>query len=125
LITDTSDEKLAFSHLLMGMTNPNGWVEELESQGQRELVASDMVPTKCSDDEALERMGFVFAKADTTDPLFRHATLPDGWKKIADDNSATWSYIVNDVGIRRVAMYYKAAPYDRRSSMHLIKKLET
>jgi hypothetical protein len=49
--------------------------------------------------------------------MFRQATLPPGWKKTGSDHDM-WSYVEDERGLRRVAVFYKAAFYDRRADMH-------
>ena len=60
----------------------------------------------------MEKWGFVFGEMVEGDDLFRHAELPAGWKKVGSDH-AMWSYIHDDQDRPRVAMFYKAAFYDR------------
>lgn len=88
-----------------------------ESQGQREVVNSTQIPTDmhCKPEE-LEALGFVLGPVNANDPMFREATLPDGWQREGSDH-AMWSYIVDEREFRRVAIFYKAAFYDR--SAHL------
>ncbi len=95
-------------------------IEGQERAGQAQLVHSDQLPTDMSADDqaAFEALGFRFGETDGGDRLFRPATLPDGWKKEGADH-AMWSYIVDDLGRRRVAIFYKAAFYDRRAFMRL------
>jgi hypothetical protein len=96
-------------------------VEAMEAEGQRELVNSDTMPAspayyqdKVGCEAKLLEMGFTLGAPDQADPLFRPVTLPHGWKR-AGSNHSMWSYIVDDKGLRRVAMFYKAAFYDRRA----------
>lgn len=97
-------------------------IADQEQRGQQQLVHSDRLPveiqTGCGDQSAFEDFGFTFGEPDPGDPLFRPATLPDGWKREASDHDM-WSYIVDGLGRRRVAVFYKAAFYDRRASMRL------
>lgn len=98
-----------------------GGIEWQEAQGQRELVNSEVLPTEIGYHESLltyERLGFSFGDEVDGDPLFRHATLPDGWSRKASDHSM-WSGIVDERGIERVGIFYKAAFYDRRASMQI------
>lgn len=97
-------------------------VEEQERAGQRQLVNSDRLPVEiqsgCGDTAAFEALGFTFGEPDRHDPLFRPATLPEGWKREGTDHDM-WSFIIDQLGRRRVAVFYKAAFYDRRASMRL------
>lgn len=91
-----------------------------EKRGQQQLVNSDRLPTEIRGDRAdFEDLGFVLGVPDPTDPLFAPAALPDGWAREASDHDM-WSYIVDQLGRRRVAIFYKAAFYDRRADMHLV-----
>ncbi|MCX4974266.1 hypothetical protein [Streptomyces sp. NBC_00620] len=108
--------------LALATGDTNTIVEEQERAGQRQLVNSDRLPVEiqsgCGDTAAFEALGFTFGEPDRHDPLFRPATLPDGWKREGSDHDM-WSFIVDELGRRRVAVFYKAAFYDRRASMRL------
>ena len=96
-----------------------GGIEAMEAQGQRELLNSTTLPTDTSgSDEAFLALGFAFGETVPGDDLFRQATLPAGWERKGSDH-AMWSYVVDDRGIERVAIFYKAAFYDRRAFMRL------
>jgi hypothetical protein len=110
-------------HLLGSLADGSGgYIERMEADGQRQLVNSDRLPatgrTGCDADEAFLALGFEFGDPDPADPLFRPATLPPGWARQASDHSM-WSYIVDEHGRRRVAIFYKAAFYDRDAFMRL------
>lgn len=102
--------------------NPTNSIMAMEAQGQRELVQSDRLPTEIlhtdGGDEAFIALGFTFGDPDPRDPLFRPATLPPGWKREPTDHSM-WSRIVDELGRERVAIFYKAAFYDRGAHMSL------
>lgn len=85
-----------------------------EAAGQREMVNSDVIPTRISgaDEQALTDLGFALGEEVDGDPMFRRATLPPGWKRDGSDRSM-WSYIVDALGRRRCSIFYKAAFYDR------------
>lgn len=98
----------------------SGYIENMEAQGQRELVNSDRLPTRilhCTQEE-FEALGFTFGEPDPHDDMFRPATLPEGWRREGSDH-AMWSYIVDTNGRQRVAIFYKAAFYDRSAHMSL------
>lgn len=106
---------------LVGMLGSSSeYIEGMEAAGQRQIVNSDRLPVeiKWSTQADLEALGFVFGEHDPGDNLFRKATLPAGWKREASDHSM-WSYLVDEAGKRRVAVFYKAAFYDRRAFMRL------
>lgn len=100
----------------------NGVVEAMESAGQQQILESTDLPTQVSggdgSDAEFLRLGFTFGEPHKHDPLFRPATLPQGWKKVALDH-AMGSAIVDELGRERVSVFYKAAYYDRRADMHL------
>ncbi|MER6515216.1 hypothetical protein [Nonomuraea sp. NPDC001636] len=105
---------------LLGQTNDE-LIGSQEARGQQQLVHSDRLPTKRRDDrDAYEALGFTFGAPDADDPLFTPTTLPDGWTREAADDHDMWSYVVDRLGRRRVAMFYKAAFYDRRADMHIV-----
>ena len=120
-ITDTSQmatpERIAALVIAGGS---QGEIEAMEAAGQSELVLSDCIPTQtmyCTDDD-LVALGFTLGAALPNDPLFRAASLPDGWSKRATDHDM-WSEIVDEHGTVRVSMFYKAAFYDRRAHLFI------
>jgi hypothetical protein len=98
-----------------------GGIEAQEAQGQRELVASTVLPFPGwnSSDADFEALGFTFGEKVPGDDLFREATLPDGWTR-AGTGHAMHSDVLDERGIARVGVFYKAAFYDRRADMHII-----
>lgn len=116
---NTSERDPAF-HLLGAMSEGvDGYITGMEAAGQQQLVHSDRLPTDTRDgDEAYLALGFTFGPADSSDTMFRPATLPVGWRKEGSDHSM-WSYVVDELGRRRVAIFYKAAFYDRSAFMRL------
>ena len=107
-----------FLKLLVAMDG--GGIEAQERQGQRELLRATTLPTdtRGRDDEFIA-LGFTFGDKVPGDDLFREATLPEGWKREGSDH-AMHSYIVDERGIKRVNVFYKAAFYDRKADMHII-----
>jgi hypothetical protein len=98
----------------MGTSN---YIENMEAAGQRQLVNSDVLPVDTGygpKDDAYIALGFTFGEK--VDDLFREATLPDGWSRKGSDH-AMWSYIIDERGLERVNIFYKAAFYDRRAHM--------
>jgi hypothetical protein len=88
----------------------------MEARGQSELINSTKLPVQGSNNPEILAMGITFGDVTPGDDLFREATLPEGWKKEGSDH-AMWSYIVDDEGTQRVAIFYKAAFYDRDAFM--------
>lgn len=107
-------------HCLLVLTTP---VEELEAEGQAQLLASDVIPTElvgCTEDH-LVALGFLLGDVVDEDPLFRHVTLPCGWSRRAAEESRG-SYLVDERGSDRAFVFYKAAPYDRHATLTLTRE---
>lgn len=99
---------------------PEDVILEQEARGQRKLVASDLLPTemlRCSESD-IEALGIELGDVVEDDPLFRYAKLPEGWTKRPTDHDM-WSEVVDADGTPRIAIFYKAAFYDRRAHMSL------
>ncbi|KKN38014.1 hypothetical protein LCGC14_0757790 [marine sediment metagenome] len=96
-------------------------IERTEAKGQRDLVNFDVLPVDIlgGTEADFEALGFTFGEPVHNDPLFREATLPEGWKRQACDH-AMYSDIVDETGAQRVSVFYKAASYDRNASMSLV-----
>ncbi len=120
--------EMASNPMLGLVTAMAGGIEASEARGQRELVASESLPTSFNcygnkETEAryqkvLEGWGFKFGEPFADDPMFRPAELPPGWTKEGSDH-AMWSHVKDDKGRERVSIFYKAAFYDRRAFMDL------
>lgn len=98
--------------MIMGTS---GAIERQEARGQRELVNSEVLPTKMRPPEfrtAIEEAGGKVLDAVKGDDLFTNVTLPAGWKKESTDHSM-WSKLVDEKGRERASIFYKAAFYDR------------
>jgi len=102
-----------------GQGGSGAFIEEMEREGQAQLVTSDRLPVQTRGTDAeFEALGFTFGDPDPDDPLFRPATLPEGWKRKGSDH-AMWSLITDQHGRDRVSIFYKAAFYDRDAFMRL------
>ncbi len=84
-----------------------------EKRGQQELVLSTRLPVQGSDSPEAQASPIQWGEVVKDDPLFREATLPAGWKKVATDHDM-WSAVKDDKGRTRAKVFYKAAFYDRR-----------
>lgn len=104
----------AFEAMLVG---PDAFVTGQEARGQAKLITSDQLPTE-GDWDALEELGFVKGEVVEDDPLFRHASLPEGWEKRRTGHSL-WTDIVDERGVKRVSVGYKAAFYDRWAQINV------
>lgn len=105
-------------HLLAEVMNPGGSIEASEAEGQRQLVNSTAIPVTDYRNEDLESLGFELGDVDEADPLFRECKLPAGWSRERSDHSM-WSYIADERGFRRIAIFYKAAFYDRNAHLSI------
>lgn len=123
MIEDTSkttDAATAATILFLArMGASTGAIEQMEADGQRQLLESTDLPTSGSEDPEFLKLGFTFGDPHPHDPMFRPATLPAGWKRAGTDHSMH-SNIVDELGRERVGVFYKAAFYDRRADMRLI-----
>mgnify|MGYP001571938955 CR=1 FL=1 len=97
------------------------YIENMEAVGTRQLFGSDILPADMTPADTAEwqTLGFAFGDPVDGDPLFRRATLPDGWRR-EGSGDPRGGYLVDPRGIRRVTIWYKAAFYDRRADMVLV-----
>lgn len=105
--------------LLQAMTlGTGGAIQHQEAVGQRQFVNSTVLPTECSVEcrKALESAGVKFGEVVAGDEMFRDASLPEGWKRVASSHSM-WSDLLDDKGRKRAAIFYKAASYDRKAHL--------
>jgi hypothetical protein len=105
-----------FTQMVLGGTEQA--ILRQEADGQRQLVASEQIPSRlfdCTTDD-LVRLGFTFPPDDGADPLFVAATLPPGWRYDPTDH-AMWSRILDAKGRERFAVFYKASYHDRGAHM--------
>ncbi len=97
-----------------------GGIEAQEARGQQELIQSEELPATCRPSwEAAEKLGIKKTGKAAGDPLFVCAELPKGWKKVSTDHSM-WSKIIDEKGVERASIFYKAAFYDRDAFMTLV-----
>lgn len=113
MIENTS-RRDAFVNLVGAMADgTDKYITDMEAAGQRQLVNGSELPYEGPWNE-LEALGFTRGEPVEGDGLFIHATLPEGWRKEPTDHSM-WSKVVDERGIERVSIFYKAAFYDRRA----------
>ena len=96
-------------------------IEGQEAFGQRSFVQSETLPVDGVGEEqkkVLEAAGCKFLGQVEDDSLFQFVQLPPGWRKEATEHSM-WSRLLDDRGRERAVIFYKAAFYDRRASIHL------
>lgn len=102
-----------------------------EAQGQAQMLVSDVLPIdgtqkvrdghyvdgarvedKLTRRQKYEALGFVFGDVVEGDEMFINVELPNGWSRKGSAH-AMWSYILDERGLPRIAIFYKAAFYDR------------
>src|SRR5437773_9861677 len=92
----------------------SGFIENMERAGGRQMLESEVLPTEIlrASIGDFEVLGFVFHGVVTEDPIFQRVTLPAGWKREAGENPyGYWTNLVDERGLKRVAVFYKAAFY--------------
>lgn len=122
--TKLKERENALDFLAEQVANPGGRpIEAMEAEGQRELLQSTVLPvdTHRDTDADFEAMGIKFGDVVEGDEIFRHAELPEGWSRQAGGNSYG-SVLVDELGMERVGIFYKAAFYDRHAHMYVIKE---
>jgi hypothetical protein len=118
---ENTSDRGALTHVVGMLGGSERYITDMESAGQRQILAATTLPTKsdyCSDEDYIA-LGFTFGPVVASDPKFREATLPAGWSREGSEH-AMWSYIVDERGVRRVSIFYKAAFYDREAFMGVI-----
>ncbi|MCC5574552.1 hypothetical protein IMZ11_02715 [Microtetraspora sp. AC03309] len=97
-----------------------GAIEEQEAEGAAAMQQGtcEVIPAKGASDADLTALGFVLGPIDQRDPLFREARLPAGWKRAATGHSMHTD-IVDELGRKRIGIFYKAAWYDRSADLSI------
>lgn len=117
---DLSQSELAnIPGIIVGHSAP-GVIEAMEAAGQRQLVEAECLPTEmsgCNEAQLIED-GFELGPVFEDDRLFRRARTPKGWVVKAAPDHDMWSYIYDETGKERYSIFYKAAYYDRRATLH-------
>lgn len=98
-----------------------GAIEAQEATGGTAMAAGDctVIPAKGYSEPDLAALGFKLGAIDPSDRLFREATLPPGWKR---DNTGHSMHtdILDELGRKRIGIFYKAAWYDRRADLSIV-----
>lgn len=131
-ITNTKDQEKILN--LMAAMGKNGeGIYAQERQGQQQLLASEQMPRflennfkKISAIETYQKLGFTFKDNGSGelmsntegDELFIDVILPEGWTKVGSDHDM-WSYVHDNLGRKRLSVFYKAAFYDRRADVRV------
>lgn len=123
-MNQSSPESILLEAMLFNMEgiSPSAAIEAQEARGQRELAAAAatgnaQLPTRSQWDE-LEKAGIKRLGPVDGDDLFQRAELPAGWSIKQTDHSM-WSNLLDDKDRKRARIFYKAAFYDRRATLHL------
>lgn len=97
-----------------------GAIEAQEAAGGAAMAAGDctVIPVKGYSDEELTVLGFTLGGPTPDDDLFREATLPPGWKREGTGHSMHTD-IVDELGRKRIGIFYKAAWYDRKAHLSI------
>lgn len=93
-----------------------GGIEAQEAAGQATLVAGSWFPKDMMGVARPELEGLGFKFGADVDDVFVSVQLPQGWKKVATDHSM-WSDVIDDKGLVRGSIFYKAAFYDRKAHL--------
>jgi hypothetical protein len=89
-----------------------GGIEAQEAAGQKKLAANALLPVD-GIKEVAEKLGFTYDPA-IVDKIFVKASLPAGWKKVPSEHSM-WSDLVDNKGVLRAKIFFKAAFYDYKA----------
>lgn len=121
MVEDTSSHDPRVHLAGMDVEGPSGYVSGMESAGQRELVSSNQLPRQAEPSwDEFEAIGIRRGEdVDGADGLFCEASLPEGWTRQPREHPM-WSRLVDERGIERVVVFYKAAFNDREAFMRMI-----
>ncbi len=111
-VIENTSQRAPLIHMAGMLGGSDRYIAEMERAGQTQLANSDRLPVKGSD--TVTDLGIQLGDIDRQDPVFREVALPSGWLKESSDH-AMWSYVLDEHGRRRVAIFYKASFYDRRA----------
>lgn len=98
-----------------------GGIEAQEAAGQQAMIACSMLPKEISGATRADLEGLGFKFGGDVDDLFVSVELPAGWKLQATPHSMH-SDLLDERGRERAGIFYKAAFYDRRASMHIARR---
>lgn len=98
-------------------------LENIEKEGQKELIRRTMLPKKMHPEkEVWEELGFSFEEI-ADDDLMYQGTLPDGWN-IQGTEHHMWTELLDKDQNVRGTIFYKASAYDRKAFMNLKQKYD-
>lgn len=105
-------------HMFGLMGGSDAYIYGMEAAGQRQFVKSDYLPTQ-GNWEAAKALGVVRGPVKEGDELFTHVTLPEGWRREGTEHDMH-SNVLDERGVPRIAVFYKAAFYDRRADFNIV-----
>lgn len=92
----------------------SAYIEDMERAGGRQMLTATALPVHGSETADVQALGITWGPVVPDDPIFREATLPEGWKREEGENPyGYWTHLVDETGRRRASIFYKAAFYDR------------
>ena len=92
-------------------------IEASESAGQKTMIAATQIP-KDGDWDLLKSWGVVILG--DADELFYNAQLPEGWALRSTEHDLHTD-LIDRFGRKRAGLFYKAAHYDRRAEVFVIR----
>lgn len=112
------NDKDIYMLLGLAMGGEKNAIEIMEKKGQMDAVNSSRVSKRMNPEKSVwESLGFKFEDIPGDDVLCK-AELPEGWQIVPTDHQM-WNRIVDQNGMVRANMFYKASFYDRDSHMSL------
>lgn len=98
-----------------------GAIEEQEAEGAAAMQRGDctVIPARGYRDEDLTALGFTLGDVTPGDDLFREAAMPTDWKRAGTGHSMHTD-IVDELGRKRIGIFYKAAWYDRKADLSIV-----
>jgi hypothetical protein len=101
--------------------NASNQIERMEADGQRQLSQSSQLPTSGLDALVKAIPAIRVIGVSEGDSTFSDVELPAGWHVQPTDH-AMWSDLRDDKDRKRAGIFYKAAYYDRRADIHVIRR---
>lgn len=119
-MVENTSKRDQLTHIVGAMSQGSeGYIEGMEAQGQKQVVADSEVMPADGSWEMLRVFGFGEPVPIEGDDMFVRTTLPEDWSK-QSTNHSMWSEVIDERGLRRVAVFYKAAFYDRSAHFQVI-----
>jgi hypothetical protein len=94
-----------------------GGIEAQEAAGQQRLSTNELLPAD-GIEEVSNALGFTYDPK-IVDRIFVKAKIPAGWKKVPHADRSMWSDLVDDKGVKRAGIFFKAAFYDYKAYIQL------